>query len=47
MEDRSPAEAVKGFFSPRHRVQTGSQALPASYSMGTEGFFPESKAAGA
>jgi hypothetical protein len=27
-------------FSPLHVVQTGSEAHPASYSMGSEGLFP-------
>jgi hypothetical protein len=36
---RSPAEA-KNFFSSLC-VQTGSEAHPASYSMGTGGSFPE------
>jgi hypothetical protein len=30
-----------------HRVQNGSGAHPASYPMGTRGFFPGNKAAGA
>jgi hypothetical protein len=29
-----------------HRVQTGSGAHPASYPMGTSGFFPGGKVAG-
>jgi hypothetical protein len=33
--------------SLHHRVQTGSGAHPASYPMGTVGFVPGSKAAGA
>jgi hypothetical protein len=36
-----------GNFSLRHRVQTGSGAHPASYSIGTGGSFPGGKAAGA
>jgi hypothetical protein len=36
-----------GNFSLHHRVQTGSEAHPASYPMGTRGYFPESKEAGA
>jgi hypothetical protein len=39
---RFPAGAVK--FSHRHRVQYGSRAHPAFYSMGTRGSFPEGKA---
>jgi hypothetical protein len=42
---RLPAGA--GNFSLRHRIQNGSGAHPASYPMGTRGFFPGSKAAGA
>jgi hypothetical protein len=41
---RFPAGA--GNFSVHHRVQNGSGAHPASYPMGTRGFFPGSKAAG-
>jgi len=33
-----------GDFSPHHRVQTDSEAYPASYTMGTRGFFPGDKA---
>jgi hypothetical protein len=36
-----------GDFSLRHHIQTGSGAHPASYPMGTEGYFPGDKAAGA
>jgi hypothetical protein len=36
-----------GNFSLHHRVQNGSGAHPASYPMGTWGFFPGDKAAGA
>jgi hypothetical protein len=36
-----------GNFSPHHRVQTGSEAHPASYPMGSSGSFPGYKAAGA
>jgi hypothetical protein len=36
-----------GNFSLRHRVQTGSEAHPASYPMGTWGSFPGGKTAGA
>jgi hypothetical protein len=32
-------------FSPRHRVQTGSEAHPASYQMDTRGSFPWDKEA--
>jgi hypothetical protein len=42
---RFPAGA--GNFSLHHRDQTGSGAHPASYPMGTGGFFPWGKAAGA
>jgi len=42
---RSLAEA--GISSPRHRVQTGPGAHPASYSMNTGGFFPRDQATGA
>jgi hypothetical protein len=42
---RLPAGA--GNFSLHHRVQNGSGAHPASYSMGTRGSFPGGKAAGA
>jgi hypothetical protein len=41
---RFPAGA--GNFSLHHRVQKGSGAHPASYSMGTRGSFSGSKAAG-
>jgi hypothetical protein len=41
---RFPAEA--GNFSLHHRVQNGSVAHPASYSMGTRGSFPGGKASG-
>jgi hypothetical protein len=37
----------RGNFSLYHRVQTGSGAHPTSYPMGTGGFFPGSKTAGA
>jgi len=42
---RFPAGA--GNISLRHRVQTGSEAYPASYQISTGGSFPEVKAAGA
>jgi hypothetical protein len=42
---RFPAGA--GNFSLHHRVQNGSEAHPASYSVGTRGSFPGGKAAGA
>jgi hypothetical protein len=42
---RFPAEAKNS--SLRHRVQTGFQAHPASYPMGTGVSFPGGKAAGA
>jgi len=41
---RFPAGA--GNFSIHHRLHTGSGAHPASYQMGTGGFFPGGKAAG-
>jgi hypothetical protein len=34
-------------FSLHHRIQNGSGAHPASYTMGTRGSFPGGKAAGA
>jgi hypothetical protein len=42
---RFPAGA--GNFSLHHRVQNGSEAHPASCTMGTRGCFPTGKAAGA
>jgi hypothetical protein len=39
--------AGAGNFSLHHRVQNGSEAHSASYSMGTRGSFPGGKAAGA
>jgi hypothetical protein len=50
LDDRSstvrfPARA--GNFSLHHRIQNGSEAYPASYSMGTRGSFPGGKAGGA
>jgi hypothetical protein len=42
---RLPAGA--GNFSLHHRVQNGSGAHPASYPVGTRGFFPGGKASGA
>jgi hypothetical protein len=39
--------AVAGNFSHHHRAQIGSGAHPASYLLGTRGFFPGRKAAGA
>jgi hypothetical protein len=41
---RFPAGA--GNFSLHHRVQNGSGTHPASYPMGTRGYFPGGKAAG-
>jgi hypothetical protein len=38
--------AWAGNFSLHHRVQTGSEAHPASYPMGIGGSFPEGRAAG-
>jgi hypothetical protein len=35
-----------GNFSLHHRVQNGSRTHPASYSVGTRGFFPGGKAVG-
>jgi hypothetical protein len=40
-----PARA--GNFSLHHRIQNGSGAHPAFYPMGTRGYFPGGKAAGA
>jgi hypothetical protein len=40
-------EGGAGNFSLHHRVQNGSGFHPASYPMGTRGFFPGGKAAGA
>jgi hypothetical protein len=42
---RFPAGA--GNFSLHHRVQNGSGAHPAFYPLGTRGYFPGGKAAGA
>jgi hypothetical protein len=42
---RFPAGA--GNFSLHHHVQNGSGVHPASYPMGSRGFFPGGKAAGA
>jgi hypothetical protein len=39
--------AGPGSFSVHHLVQNGSEAQPASYTMGTRGSFPGGKAAGA
>jgi hypothetical protein len=44
-ELRQPFEKIISYKNP-NVVQTGSGAHPAFYVMGTEGFFPESKAAG-
>jgi len=38
---------MKGFFSLRHCIQTGSGAHPASYPVGILVSFPKAKAAGA
>jgi hypothetical protein len=50
LDDRGPRvrfpEGV-GNFSPRHCVQNGSGAHPASYPVGTRGSFPGGKVAGA
>jgi hypothetical protein len=46
-EVQFPEGAMMVIFLFRHRVQTSSGAHPASYPMGTEGFYPGSKAAGA
>jgi hypothetical protein len=40
-ETKFPAEERD--FSPLHRVQTGSEVYPASYKMGTWGYFREVK----
>jgi len=46
LDDREfSVPAVAGNFSLHHRVQTGSEAHPASYPMGTRGSFPGGKAA--
>jgi hypothetical protein len=42
---RFPAEAVKGYFSLRYRVQTGAGPHPASYPMNTGGSLARGKAA--
>jgi hypothetical protein len=42
-----PVRAVKGYFSLHHRVQTGSEAHPTSYSPGIGVCCPGGKAAGA
>jgi hypothetical protein len=50
LDDRGPRvrfPAGAGNFSLHHRVQKGSGAHPAPYRMGTRGFFPVNKAAGA
>jgi len=39
--------AVMGFFSPRHRIRTGSGAHPASYTFGTGGYYLGDKTTGA
>jgi hypothetical protein len=44
---RFPFPAVAGIFSLYNRVQNGSGAHPTSYPMGTRGYFPGGKAAGA
>jgi hypothetical protein len=44
---RFPVAAGAENFSLHHRVQNGSGAHPASYPVGTGGFFPGGKAAGA
>jgi hypothetical protein len=38
-----PAGVMIGFFSLRHRVQNGSGAHSASYTMGTRGLFTQGK----
>jgi hypothetical protein len=42
-EVRFPVWGGKGYFSLRHRVQTGSGSHPASYLMGTGSFSPALK----
>jgi len=37
LDDREGGLAGAGNFSPHHRVQTGSEANPASYPMDTRG----------
>jgi hypothetical protein len=44
---RARFPARDGNFSLHHCVQNGSGAHPASYPMGTRGYFPAGKAAGA
>jgi hypothetical protein len=49
LDDRSSRVRVPvgdGNFSLHHRVQNGSGAHPASYTMATTGYFPGDKAAG-
>jgi len=41
-----PVPIIAGNLS-HHRVQTGSEEHPASYPVGTRGFFPGGEAAGA
>jgi hypothetical protein len=49
LDDRSsiPGRGNVGIFSFRHRIQTDSEAHPASYPMGTGDSYPGTKAAGA
>jgi hypothetical protein len=44
---RFPAAGGAGNFSLHHSLQNGSGAHPASYPMGTRGFFPGGKEVGA
>jgi hypothetical protein len=47
MDDRGSIRSKDNYFSYLHSVHTGSEADPASYPMGTVGYFPGDKAAGA
>jgi hypothetical protein len=47
LDDRGSIPGGAGNFFLRHRVQSGSGAHPTSYPMGTGGFFPGGKVAGA
>jgi len=40
-----PIGEMKGPYSLRHRVQSGNGAYPTSYPTGTDGTFPEGRAA--
>jgi hypothetical protein len=45
MDDGGSIPSEAGKFPLHHRAQNGSGAHPASYPMGTKGFFPGGKAA--